>query len=538
MSSVKEIERLLTEGKLAAAAQGCAALVRALPTDAEVMGVAAEVARRSNKPAESAEFLRRAVELAPAQPLLLLRYGQSLLRLGRQTELFRIAQRLECLHLSSPEQLDALGTLLTRLEEPARALPNFQRAVASASENIEYRYNLAMAQRMVGDFKAAEHNLDVVIRARPLDGEAHLARSGLRHQTGDRNHIAELDTALRLLEGKRAWLPAAFARAKELEDLADYPRSFAQLHAACRAYRASLRYNVADDAAVLDKLRSTHSRMTLDRLRCESGNEECIFIVGLPRSGTTLVDRILGSHSAVFSAGELAAFPAAAVAAVVRLARRPVNKLEFAEAALDLDFEQLGLDYLEATRPRTGHTAKFTDKRPLNYLYAGLIHAALPKARFIALRRDPMDCCFAMYKTLFAAEYPFTYDLTDLAQYFLAWDQLMRHWETTLGESWLTIQYEELVRDPESVSRRMVAHCRLAWQPQCLEFHSRPAAVTTASTVQVRRRINSDSIGKWRRYANELAPLARDLIQGGVISPDAAKGSGGSTPPPHPIECR
>ena len=495
------------------------------------MAIAAEIARRSNKPAECARFLQRAVEIEPVQPLWLLRYGQILLHLGRQRESFQIARRLDQLPLSSADQLDALGTLFTRLEEPARALPYFERAVSSAPDIVDYRYNLAMAQRMMGDLPTAEDNLNIVIGIRPFDGEAHLARSGLRRQTGNRNHLAELDTALRMLAGKRAWLPAAFARAKELEDLGEYARSFAQLDGACHAYRKSLQYNVADDIAVLDKLRLTHTGMDVGRRPRQSENEECIFIVGLPRSGTTLVDRILGSHSMVYSAGELAAFSTAAIAAVNRAAKRPVAKLEFAEAALDLDFEQLGLNYLEATRPRTGHTAKFTDKRPINYLYAGLIHAALPKARFIALRRSPMDSCYAMYKTLFAAEYPFTYDLSDLARYFIAWDALMRHWETTLGENWLTIQYEDLVRDPESVGRQMISHCGLAWEPQCLDFHARPAAVTTASAVQVRRRINLDSVGKWRCYTQELIPLARQLIQGGIVLTDAVDRTSHSTPP-------
>lgn len=513
---IDHAKQLLAAGRLTDAAASCVTLAAKLPADVRVWNLAAEVALRSKKPSEAAELLRRALICAPGDPVIMVNYARVLLRLDRQKEARVIALRVDAASLNAPDLQDALGSLLTHLEEPARALPHFQAAVGAAPNNTHFRYNLAMAQRMVGDFEAAEINLDEVIHVRPFDVEAYYARSDLRRQTRQHNHVSQMESVLGQLKGQRSAIPVAFALAKELEDLGEYRRAFAHLHEASHAYRAALRYSVAEDVAVLDKLRKTHTLATLEKLRISFGNEECIFVVGLPRSGTTLVERILGGHSTVYAAGELDAFPRVAVEAVARRGKATVSKLDFVDCALEVDFSRLGPDYLKATRPRTGHTAKFTDKLPLNYLYAGLIHTALPNARFIALHRHPMDSCYAMYRTLFAAAYPFTYDLGDLARYYVAWDRLMQHWGDVVGDAWLTVKYEDLVCNQEAVTRRMLDHCRLPWEPQCLEFNTLPEAVSTASAVQVRQPLHTDSVGRWRNYAHQLKPLVLHLEANGI----------------------
>ena len=478
--------------------------------------LAAEVAFRSGKPTEALEYLRRAVECAPNDASVLIQYGQYLVQLGRRKEALAIAFQAEKLVLDRPQLQDALGTLFTHVEQVTLAVPYFTRAVQGAPTNVDFRYNLAMAQRMTGNFDAAEANLDLVIAARPDEAQAYSARSDLRRQTRERNHTAQLEAAVRRLRGQQTALPVEFALAKELEDLGEYASAFSHLQAACQSYRALLRYDVADDVAVLERLRTTHTAKTLRSLGPGFNSQECIFIIGLPRSGTTLVERILATHSDVYAGGELQAFPKVIVEAVTRREGRPVKKLDFVDSALRVDFKELGRAYLDATRPHTGHTPKFTDKLPLNYLYAGLMHVALPGARFVLLRRHPMDSCFAMYKTLFADAYPFTYDLRDLARYYVAWDRLMRHWESVIGDAWLSVSYEELVGNQEGVSRRILSHSGVAWDDGCLSFHSNSAAVSTASAAQVRRPLYSDSIGKWHRYAAQLEPLARELEANGI----------------------
>lgn len=514
---VREIQNLVAAGHFAAARERCTALTRAAPADPNSWRLAADVAWRMGAKADALTFLRRAVACAPGEVTFLIQLGQYLLGAGHRTEALVVALQAERSPIERPGLADAIGTLLTHCGEPGRALQWFERAVAAAPANPAFRYNLAMAQRMTGALEFAEANLDLVLTANPLDGEAQHARSGLRKQTRDRNHVAELETAVAQLDGRPGGVGILFALAKEFEDLADYRRAFVHLTDGCCRVRASYRYDVAGDLAVLEALQREHSARRLAECAASRVPDRPTFIIGLPRSGTTLVERILGSHTEVFSAGELDAFPAAAIDAVSKRCGGPVSKLEFVGRSLELDFDALGNAYIAAARARAGSAQRFTDKLPFNYLYAGLIHAALPRAKFVALRRHPMDLCYAMYKTLFASAYPFTYDLIELARYYVAWDQLMRHWEMVIGRAWLTVNYEDMVLSQDRCTRNLLAHCGLPWEERCLDFHSNSQPVATASAVQVRRPLYSDSIGKWRAYATELQPLKRYLEQHGVM---------------------
>ena len=235
------------------------------------------------------------------------------------------------------------------------------------------------------------------------------------------------------------------------------------------------------------------------------------FIVGLPRSGSTLLDRILGSHSAVASRGERADF----ALELVRTAGPAANKTDLVHRSTQLDFRLLGQRYC-AHLPTTAN-ARQIDKTPANFLYLGLIAAALPQARIVHVRRQPMDACYAMYKTLFRMAYPFSYDLRDLGHYWLAYQRLMAHWRALLpSERYIEIDYEDLVANQEAVTRRLVAHAGLPWEDACLSFERNPQPSLTASAAQVRQPIYNSSVGLWRRYESELAPLAAILRDAGV----------------------
>ncbi|NQV87841.1 MAG: sulfotransferase, partial [Woeseiaceae bacterium] len=179
--------------------------------------------------------------------------------------------------------------------------------------------------------------------------------------------------------------------------------------------------------------------------------------------------------------------------------------------SVGVNFEELGADYIAATRSRTGHTAHFVDKLPLNFLYAGSIHLALPKAKIVLLERDPMDTCYAVFKAVFESVYPFSYDLTELANYYVAYRQLIDHWQAVMPGVLHVVNYEELATEPKPVIENLLSYCGLSWEEACLKYYDNEQASTTASAVQVRDALYRTSIGKWRNYEKQLAPVAEIL---------------------------
>jgi tetratricopeptide (TPR) repeat protein len=502
----------LVAGRLRDASVATLALIREYPADPRPWALMGSVHLRGDRPDLALVCLEHAVGRAPEDAALRIRQGQCLARLGRRREALATAAAADAMPTPTAALADGLGTLYSHCDEPGRALPHYLRAVAMAPAVPAYLYNLATAQRMLGDLAGAEDSLDRVIAASPSDHAAYLTRADLRRQTRDRNHVAALQARLAATDLDRAGeITLCFALAKELEDLGRHAESFTHLQRGCSLQRASTPYDVGTDVATMDQIVARHDAAALRAGPPGDPSEEPIFVIGLPRSGTTLVESILAAHDDVLAPGELQAFPQACIEAVGALAGGNPGKLEFVQRALEVDPAALGRRYLEATRPQTGSRPRFVDKLPLNYLYAGLIHRALPRARIVALERDPMDSCYAMYKTLFTSAYPFSYDLDDLGRYHLAWQRLMRHWREVLGPALLVVRYEDLVADQEGVSRRLLEHCGLAWQPACLEFHRRSGAVATASAAQVRQPLYSTSVGRWRHYEAELAPLARRL---------------------------
>jgi hypothetical protein len=215
-------------------------------------------------------------------------------------------------------------------------------------------------------------------------------------------------------------------------------------------------------------------------------------------------------------AGELPDFTLAVVSAVRRRLGRDATRPELIRTAAQLDAAALGGDYLRRTRPRTGHTPRFTDKLPINYLYAGLIARALPRARIVHVTRDPVATCYGIFKVLFEQGYPFSYDLIELADYYAGYRRLMDHWHASLPGRIIDFSYEALVADPATQVARLLQAVGLSWQSACLGFHSNPSPVATASAAQVRRPIYSSAVALWRNYERELQPLITRLKAAGI----------------------
>ena len=260
--------------------------------------------------------------------------------------------------------------------------------------------------------------------------------------------------------------------------------------------------------ALFDRIQAVFTR---ELISAKSGGGDSspmpIFVIGMPRSGTTLVEQIIASHPAVHGAGELQALND-----VILTVRGPDGNTilypEFVPAIDRLALQQIGARYVALVRRLAQGRPRVTDKMPSNYYFAGLIHLALPNATVIHTLRDPVDTCVSCFSKLFSAQQNHTYDLGELGRYYKRYERLMAHWRRVLPPGRiLDVRYEEVVADLDSAARRIIAHCALPWDERCLSFHETGRPVRTASATQVRKPIYSSAVGRWRVYGDELQPL-------------------------------
>ena len=505
----------LKNGDLPSAWRVCQVLVKQYPHSAAGLDVSSRVALAVGERELAADLAQRAVRMDGQNFSFLAQRASCLLAMRKPAEALELIEVLgEGAQLSAGEQ-DTLGNLYSQAGDQWRALECFQRAAELEPGQSHFWLNLALSLQATGDLDGAEQAFDRCIALNPTEGEAWLHRSRLRKQTEQRNHLKELQAALTNGDGDwRREMTLRYALAKEYEDLGRYPQSFSELQRGSGLRRSHMNHDAAADLQAMEAIRSCFSRDYLLDATSACNSDEPIFIVGLPRTGTTLVERILGSHSDVFAAGELNSFAETLTTLTAPL--KPRDRMDFIRLSAQVDSERLGSGYIDSTRPMTGSTSRFVDKLPLNFLYCGLIHRALPQAKIIHLERDPMDACYAIYKTLFKQAYPFSYELKELGNYYLAYRELMAHWQQLMPGIILHVEYERLVAAPEQQTRRILEYCGLPWQEACLDFHRNDAPSMTASLAQVRQPVYTSSIGKWRRYAKELTPLSELFAAAGL----------------------
>ncbi len=520
--ALKRIEALLGKSESRAAESAARALLVAKPGHRETQVLLGHALRLQGRVDEALDAARQALSFDPKDPAARMLMVDLLLEHGQRAQALGVLHDLAADGDAHPAHLlQDVAQRFSMLGLHVEAERCHARALQQQPDNPQFIYNHATSLIALGRLAGAEAALDRVIALKPDDGDAWYNRATLRKQTPAHNHVDAIEAQLaRTASDSSAHVPLGYALAKELEDLREYPQSFAALKQAADTRRCHLRYRVEDDIETMQLIAAAFDGGFFAREH--SGHEDArpLFIVGLPRSGTTLVDRILSSHSAIRSRGETSDF----VMALLKQAGKVASKAALVQHSTTLDFVELGRAY--CANLGDGAAERQIDKTPVNFLYLGLIAAALPNARIIHLRRNPMDVCYAMYKTLFRMAYPFSYDLGDLARYWMGYDRLMKHWKSMLPTTqFIEIAYEDLVADQEGVSRQLINFVGLPWQEECLAFERNPEPSLTASAAQVRQPIYSSSVALWRRYEDELALLRAAFEAAGVAIESSDNGA-------------
>lgn len=439
-----------------------------------------------------------------------------LLQLGRPADAEAVvAQALEC-RPGSADAYDALAHVSMLLGNHARSNDLYRRAVDLAPNDPRFWYNLASSERSFGRLVEAEAACDKAIALNPAQHATYLLRSELRVQSQDQNHIAELKSQLSARNlSDRARVLLGYALAKELDDLQQYDAAFHWFSEAARSRRKQLSYDVALDERKLQRIREVFPKQAVRSSIGDLESQRFVFIIGLPRSGTTLLEHILTGLPGVRSNGETDNFNRALMAAA------PPGSRDVFSSAAAAPPDVVAANYARFANP-TSTDQTIVEKLPMNYLYLGAIRNALPQAKLLLVRRAPLDSCFAMYRTLFGVAYPFSYDFEDLARYYAAYDRLVAHWRGSFGEAMHEVEYEALVKSPASVGAGVARYCGLDWQEQAVDVHKSASVSYTASAAQIRRPIYGSSSGRWRHYRKHLEPLVRALRQQGLTLPEDA----------------
>jgi tetratricopeptide (TPR) repeat protein len=411
----------------------------------------------------------------------------------------------------SGKALALLGGARQMLGEHTEALQLMDRARALGHDNPDFRYARGVQLMFNGRADEAEDELNACLRMGSTYGRASVTLARLRKQTRESNHIDYIRAQLQRVErGSEDHAAFEYALYKELEDLGEHADAWSALERGSALMFARLRHGAVDETRIVDGLLGLCTHEFLQPLPYAAAGAQPIFIVGMPRSGTTVLDRILGNHSEVMSAGELGDFARALRWGADHKSIVPVDRT-ILERAPQLDYEQIGRRYLAQTQWRAQGRRRFVDKLPINWIQAGFIAKALPEARILHMVRDPMETCFSNFRAFFGVGYAYSYDFDALAAHYRDYRRMLAHWHEVMPGRILDVDYARLVDEPEAVTREVLAFCELAYEPGCTDLGRNAAPVATLSNQQVREPIHRRARGEWRRYERELEPLRRAI---------------------------
>lgn len=427
---------------------------------------------------------------------------------------FTLVSKYEHKLLNSPLYLDLAAHIFSGLGLHTKAWELYKKAYILQPEIDQFKVNLAACGVLLGKVKESKKLYEEILSKYPFHQKSHYELSKLG-RAKDFSHIEQMNELLNknnLSPDKNVYL--YYAIGKELEDLEQWSEAFLHYQKAGEAILSVANYDVENEIKVIDTIINTcSSKWLLDNpIKSSPSKNKPIFIVGLPRTGTTLTERILASHSKVESLDEtffiqMAIRHASGVGGISDVDENIIK------LAASKDIQIVQKCYQNAISYRLTNKSMFIDKYPYNYLYLGFIAKAFPNTQIVYLKRNPLDACFAMFKQSF---FKFAYSLEDLGKYYVAYNNLRKHWLAILGDRIVEVEYELLVNDQVKQTKGLLAKLCLGFEQSCLDFDKNTTSSATASTLQVREKIHSRSVEKWKRFSEQLAPLKKVLKDNGI----------------------
>ena len=492
----------------------CRDYLQRWPTDVNAIRLLADIALQLGVHEDAVKLLRRCLELAPDYHLARNNYANALSKVGEYEAALREIDRLE---RAEPQNLShpvLAAAVLVNVGAYQQAIERYERILAEAPDHARLQMSYGHALKTLGrqDESVAAYRRAIVLQ--PDLGEAWWSLANLKTLRFTAQDIAAMRRCLARegLDAEDEW-HLHFALGKALEDGKDYDAAFAAYAKGNELKRARSGYDAAENTAALEKIAASCTRERFESRRgCGHPAPDPIFIVGLPRAGSTLLEQILASHSMVDGTMELPYIP--------QFARRLGGKKkrddpsEYPDVLWRLTDGQcraLGREFLDAAGIQRRGAPFFIDKLPNNFAHVGLIHLMLPNAKIIDARRHPLATCFSGFKQLFAAGQEFSYGLADIGRYYRDYAALMEHWDRVLPGRVLRVCYESVIDDLEGEVRHLLDYCGLPFEPGCLAYHRNRRAVRTASSEQVRQPIYRDAVAQWRRFEAHLGPLQQAL---------------------------
>jgi tetratricopeptide (TPR) repeat protein len=500
---------LQTLGRTAEALAHYQMALAARPTYAEAHKNLGNALDALGRHADAAAHYEKAIALRPHDIEALIGLGRAFDKLDRPEAAISQFEKVLTVDPDNVGARNNLGGVIHALGRSDEAIGHYRRALAVKPDDVEAHSKLGDALLAVGRLREANDAMERAVDLSPRKAGYYWNLANSKRFGADDRHFAAMKALPPDSLDDEERIDLHFALAKAHGDVGDHETSFRHLVEGNALMRQRVAY---DEAFALGRLERMRDAFTAELMRHKGGlgdpSTVPVFIVGMPRSGTTLIEQILASHPRVFGAGELRE--------MANLAERvrDADGTPLPEAVATMSGEQLrrlGGDYLATVRRLAPSADRITDKMPGNFALAGLIQLALPNARIIHASRDLRDTAFSCFSLLFTRGQIYSYDLAELGRYCRAHHELMEHWRAVMPGVILQVRYEQVVDDLEQQARRIVAHCGLPWDDACLAFHRTDRAVRTASASQVRQPIYRSSIGRWRPHESRLQPLLREL---------------------------